>query len=91
MQEFAPLEPGPDGSVFLGDLVRWGFELLRTLPETTRVVLSSDPEGNTFRTLYEGAVSYCVEQAPWDIEIPHPDDIDPDDPPTECVVVFWPG
>ena len=39
-------------------------EMLRGVPDTHRVLMSSDPEGNSFSELYEGSMeTFLVEPA----------------------------
>lgn len=77
------------GEITLGELVRWGITLLETLPEDTKVIMSSDPEGNSFDTLFQGEVR-AFTRSGREIDIPYPDDIEDDDPPEDVGVVLWP-
>jgi hypothetical protein len=88
--EFPPLEADRTDAVTLGAHMRWGMELLKILPEDTRIIMSSDPEGNSFHTLYEGGVQFATVDGR-EIDIYDLDDLEDDeDPPGELTVVLWP-
>lgn len=60
---------------------------LQDLPETAEVILSSDPEGNSYNTAYEVTlgVHWPNDDELWPV---HPDDMEEGDEPVVAVYIY---
>ncbi len=65
------------------------IEILSEVPADTKIMLSSDPEGNSYDWLHAADLSDVEEDSDGELHPVHPNDVDPDET-YEKALVLWP-